>query len=526
MMGELGQSTRRRLATAGIALVVVAGLTSGCQTVKVGTRCRTTDYAQNGAYVMRCVGGHWQRFLTKQQAAAVIGALLGKRSTTTTAPVTEPPTTTTTLPATTTTTMAPPVPTPTSLVSVADDGSAPTDGGSLAAAVTPDGRYAVFSSSATNLVPGDATSGAPDVFERDLQTGATTLISVATGGSQAASGSVNIAEAVSDDGRYVLFNSTAANVVQGDTNSASDLFVRDTVNGTTTQVSVSTSGTEGNAMSGGAAMSADGRYVAFWSGASNLVASDTNGALGDVFVRDTVAHTTTLVSLGPDGTQFSAGASASVAVSADGRWVAFVAVPNGGPAGVYHVYERDLTNGLTTDVTVPMGGTVPDGSSGIGITGVGLAVSDDGRYVAFDSDATNLVPGDTNHATDVFVRDTQTTTITRISVANNGDQAASTFASVLVGMSGDGQQILFDSDATNLDPGGPAFNDFERDLRHHTTTVTGVSSTGAPAQAGSTGGVLSRTGRYVLFNSTSAGLVNSPTVNGMTGQVYLHDRGA
>jgi hypothetical protein len=384
----------------------------------------------------------------------------------------------------------------------------------------------VFSSSATNLVPGDATSGAPDVFERDMQNGTTALISVATGGSQASSGSVNIAQAVSDDGRYVLFTSTAANLVSGDTNGATDVFVRDTVNGTTTQVSVSSNGTEGNAMSGGAAMSADGRYVAFLSWSSNLVTTDTNGASSDVFVRDTVSGTTSLVSFGPDGFQFTAGATASVAISADGRWLAFVAVPNGGPAGVYHVYERDLLNGLTSDVTVPAGGATPDGSSGFGVTGIGLAVSDDGRYVAFDSDATNLVPGDTNHATDVFVRDAQTTTIARVSVANNGDQAASTLASVLVGMSGDGQQILFDSDATNLDPGGPSFNEFERDLRNGTTTVTGVSSSGAAAQTASTGGALSRTGRYVLFNSYSPDLVDSPTVNGTTSQVYLHDRGA
>lgn len=197
-------------------------------------------------------------------------------------------------------------------------GAAPPDAGSFQPGISADGRYVTFTSGAANLVAAD-TNDAEDVFVRDLQTGVTTRVSVATGGAQSDGPSVEAA--ISADGHTVAFRSDAANVVPGDTNGASDVFVRDLRTGVTTRVSVATSGAQADAWSSEPALSADGRYVAFSSGASTLVAGDTNAA-PDVFVRDLRTGVTSRVSVAGDGTQGDAGSFAP-SVSADGRTIAF-----------------------------------------------------------------------------------------------------------------------------------------------------------------------------------------------------------
>ena len=242
-------------------------------------------------------------------------------------------------------------------VSVATDGSQGYGGSPEKPAISADGRYVAFESGSSNLVAGD-TNGFEDVFVRDLQSGTTQRVSVATGGTQG--NGFSSEPAISADGRYVTFSSAASNLVPGDTNGAPDVFVRDRRSGTTQRVSVAAAGTQGNGDSGSSAIGADGRYVAFVSRASNLVPGDTNGT-SDVFVRDLQLGTTQRVSVATDGTQAD-GASFNVAISADGR------------------------------------------------------------YVAFDSYASNLAPGDTNQAGDVFVRDLQSGTTQRVSVATDGSQ--------------------------------------------------------------------------------------------------------
>src|SRR5207244_3637084 len=150
-----------------------------------------------------------------------------------------------------------------------------------------------FDSDASNLVPGD-TNDAPDVFVRDRVAGKTERISVSSSGAQGNDGSVS--PSISADGRYVAFVSRSTNLVSGDTNAQYDVFVRDRLAGTTECVSVSTSGQLGNSASSGASMSADGRYVAFYSSSSNLVPGDTNGK-SDVFVRDRATGITERVSV-------------------------------------------------------------------------------------------------------------------------------------------------------------------------------------------------------------------------------------
>jgi len=225
------------------------------------------------------------------------------------------------------------------------------------------------------------------VFVRDTVAGTTTRVSVDSVGTQANAESREAA--ISGDGRYVGFRSSASNLVAGDTNGADDVFVRDTVAGTTTRVSVLSDGTQANADSTAPAFSADGRYVAFGSSASNLVAGDTNGFL-DVFVRDTVAGTTTRVSVDAVGAEANLPSLGS-AFSADGRYVAFVSLASNLVAGdtnstsdvivrahpqptVTGLAPGSLARGTTTPVTVTGSGFI-GGALGLSATGNGGGVT-------------------------------------------------------------------------------------------------------------------------------------------------------
>ena len=185
-------------------------------------------------------------------------------------------------------------------VSVSSGGKRATKGGGSPdvwggyARVSATGRFVVFQSMASNLVAGD-TNRHTDVFVHDRATGQTTRVSVSSHGVQANDGSGEAT--ISPDGRFVTFASMASNLVVGDTNQSSDVFVRDRATGQTTRVSVNSHRGQGNVDSLDPAISANGRFVAFASGASNLVAGDTNGK-EDVFLRDRATGTTTLVSVG------------------------------------------------------------------------------------------------------------------------------------------------------------------------------------------------------------------------------------
>lgn len=239
----------------------------------------------------------------------------------------------------------------------------------------------VFTSLASDLVTDDTNETASALFVRDLVSGTTTSIE---GGVRAFD--------ISDDGRYVVFDSTASNLVSNDTNgNGRDLFVRDLVSGTTTLVSVNSSGTSGNnSIFDGdwARMSRNGRYVAFTSSSSDLVATDTNNAQ-DVFVRDLVLGTTRLVSINQGGTD----------------------------SANFESY--------------------PDG------------ISDDGRYISFSMSASNVVAGDTDNNTDVFVRDLVTETTFLMSPEAAGITPLIN-ESLLTVISGDGSTVAFSSMGSGL----------------------------------------------------------------------------
>ena len=308
-------------------------------------------------------------------------------------------------------------------------------------ALSADGLHVAFMSIAGNLVPGD-TNGAWDTFVHDRQTGTTTRVSVGPGGIEGNSGSYR--PSLSADGRWVAFYSRASNLVPGDANGDYDAFVRDTQLGLTTLVSVDSAGLHGNSSSLFPWISADARHVAFESQSDNLVPGDTNGTT-DVFVHDLVSGQTERVSLDSTGQQAS-GASAHASLSADGRCVAFRSsaadLVAGDLNGMIDVFHRDRVSGATVLVSVGPGGLASDGASRWPI------VSADGRFVAFESDATTLVPGDLNGQRDAFVRDLEagwTSLVSRTAAGalGDGDSGAPHLSS-------DGRQVAFFSHSTNL----------------------------------------------------------------------------
>jgi len=314
-------------------------------------------------------------------------------------------------------------------------------------AITPDGRYVAFVSPASNLVSGD-TNAVHDVFVRDRQSGTTERVNVDSNGAEAdadSGGSV----AISSDGRYVLFSSDATNLVPGGTIGWANVYLRDRQSGTTEIVSVTPGGFEGDSASGGAiAMSPDARYVAFGSFASDLVAGDTN-VNWDAFVRDRQTGTTERVSIHTNGTQGNhVSGEFDVSISADGRYVAFPSLANnlvnGDTNGTYDVFLRDRQSGTTERVSIHSSGAQSTGGYSYQ-----SAISADGRYVTFASSATNLVAGDTNTDWDIFLRDRQAGTTERISVSSSGAQGTGDSGNYH-SISADGRYVAFESGASNL----------------------------------------------------------------------------
>ncbi|MGH8936365.1 MAG: hypothetical protein ACRDXD_08925 [Acidimicrobiia bacterium] len=265
--------------------------------------------------------------------------------------------------------------------------------------ISADGRYVVFWSWASNLVEGD-TNGFGDVFLHDRSTGETTRVSVSSAGAEGNQESRNWRPSISDDGRYVLFESDASNLVGGDTNDRTDVFLHDHSTAETTRVSVSSSGEEADNFSGAASISADGLHVVFGSAATNLVDGDTNGTR-DVFLHGVATGTTSRVSVGTRGEEGN-DISFQAAISADGNFVAFASLAtnlvSGDGNGAIDVFLRDLASSVTSRVSLSSLGDAGDADS------LSPFLSGDGKYIAFQSDAANLVSGDTNAARDVFVR--------------------------------------------------------------------------------------------------------------------------
>jgi Tol biopolymer transport system component len=366
-------------------------------------------------------------------------------------------------------------------VSVSSAG-AQSNGTSTTAAISADGRYVAFASDARNLVDPADTNNVQDVFVRDRSTGETSRVSVSSAGVPAADGFVNDV-AISGDGRYVAFVSTASNLFPGDTFASIDVFVHDRVLGTTERVAPNSLEVD---------ISGDGRFVAFLGPV---------GGVGQVLVRDRLTGSTAVASILPNGSPSTNGAH-QASISADGRYVAFIA------STPLQVYVRDMQLGQTVRASVASDGTAGNQTS------THPSVSNDGRFVAFSSGATNLVPGDTNTVGDIFVHDTVSGETNRISVSSAGTQSNNVIDhDGLPSISADGRFVTFSSAASNLVVGdtNASVDVFLHDRQTHETSRISVSSTGAQANSFSASPQISADGRYVAFSSRGTALVAGDT---------------
>ncbi len=399
-----------------------------------------------------------------------------------------------------------------------DSSETEANGSSVQPKVSSDGRYVVFQSFANNLVSGD-TNNKGDIFIRDTKTGDTTRVSVSTAGVEADNDSSE--PAISADGRYVVFQSDATNLIGAgnDTNNRTDIFLHDTQTKSTTRVSVSDSETQADFSSTLPDVSADGRYIVFKSSATNLIGAgnDTN-AVTDIFVRDTQLETTIRVSVDSNEVQAN-GQSGVPRISDNGRYVAFISratnlIGAGNDSnGSQDVFVRDMQAGTTARVSVSNSDAASNGDS------YAPGISADGRYVAFYSSATNLigVGSDNNSVNDIFVRDTKLGGTTRVSVSNSGSEVNG--GSYEPRISADGRYIVFQSDASNLiasDTNGAA-DVFVRDTQASTTIRVNVDKSGSVGTAFGFGTVsigISADGRYIVFNSNATNLAPEGDSNG------------
>ena len=389
------------------------------------------------------------------------------------------------------------------------------NGASRGPSVSGDGRYVAFTSSSTNLVPGDI-NGVRDVFVRDHKTGDTARISVSTTGEQALRESFVLS--ISDDGRYVAFGSAAPNLVPGDANGRNDAFVHDRSTGVTELVSVSSTGVQGNDSTSSGALSGDGRFFTFSTFSTNLVAGDTNG-FSDVFVHDRTTGVTERVSVSSTGVQGN-GESFAVSINRDGRYVDFASDARnlvvGDTSSNRDAFLHDRVTHSTERVSVSSDGGQP---SGLG-TSIPEGISSDGRYVALYSNADNLVPNDTTrNRFDVYLRDRATGTTELISVNSAGVQGNN--ESFLADISDDGRYVAFYSMANNLvsDDTNGFIDFFVRDRATGVTQRVSLDTKYQEANAECPGGLLgpsftmdmSSDGRYIAFASCADTLSQGDT---------------
>ncbi len=369
-----------------------------------------------------------------------------------------------------------------------------------------DGRFVVFESDATNLVPADG-NGLRDVFMRDRLLGTTTRVSEVPGGGDASGESRY--PSISEDGRWIAFSSDAPDLVVDDTNAAQDVFVFDRNTGQISRVSMGWDGSEGNGNSRTPSISGDGRYVAFRSNATNMVSGPMDSSKF-IYVRDLQTGDNELVSVTWDGVEENGG-SWNPHISANGRHVAFISnstnLVSFDENGVNDAFLRDLDFGVTTMIGVNI-----DGEDGNGNTG-GFGISAYGRYAGIFSNASDLLPPgeDINAVQDAFVRDFDLGVTERVSVNSSGDQGnANSWSATL---DGTGRYAAFHSDASNLVDGDDnAFTDiFGRDRASGITTLLTITAAGIQSDGISDNPTLSGDGCFVIFRSVATNLVPDDT---------------
>lgn len=356
---------------------------------------------------------------------------------------------------------------------------------------------------------------AADMEPANAQTNFTfTLVSAASDGTPG--NSVSWEADISDDGRYVAFRSSASNLVTNDTNESNDIFVYDHETQEVSLVSIASDGSQANRNSASPVISSNGRYVAFWSGADNLVPNDTNEST-DVFVHDRETGETTRVSVSSDGTQGDANSGynydvdgGDIAISGDGRFVAFpsyadnlVDTPSTVSTPYMQLYLHDRQTGETKLISLGV-----DGEEGSGSSDKAVAMSADGRYIAFYSEADDLVDGDTNYSPDMFVYDQQTGLIERASIAPDGTQLGAVFPTASI--SSDGKYVVFETEDIFV---------YNRETRQ--TTRASIPADSPPIGPTPRQPAISADGRYIVFRAYNL-LAEDTTPYAR--DIYLHDR--
>jgi Tol biopolymer transport system component len=393
------------------------------------------------------------------------------------------------------------------------------DGNSVAPILSPDGRFVVFTSAANDLVPGGNSYYSLNVFLRDRAFNTTALISGNLSGAGGGNGSSMLGQA-STNGQFVVFQSDASNLVPNDTNGVTDIFVRDRVAGTTTLVSVSTNGGPANGASTDPVMTADGHYVAFISRASNLVLGDTNN-LADVFVRDLVAGTNELVSVNAllsSGTNNTFTVMATPVMTPDGRYVAFFSlatnlVPAVPGTSKGEVYVRDRFTGRTTWASTNAAAIVSAMFNQNNATSYHPRLSDDGRYVTFKAGTT------ASTGVAVVLQYDSTTGATAVVNTNGIGGSVDVDESYGPEVTPDGRFIAFARHEGSTNSGYASVHVWDAQLA--SDTLVSDNGSGVPTNTASHTPNISPDGRFVAFLSNATNLVGNTVDNGF--HVYLRD---
>ena len=370
------------------------------------------------------------------------------------------------------------------------------DAASSEPGISSNGRYVAFESDASDLVAGDG-NGSQDIFVHDRVTGITERVSVDSSGAEADGSSFR--PAISADGRFVTFSSFASNLVAQDHNGRLDVFVHDRSLGETKRASVDFQGNEGDGDSDSPSISANGRWVGFTS-FSALVPADTDSA-PDVYLFDGETGAIEIVSVdsaGVPGNDWSLDSS----ISADGRWVAFDSIATnlvpGDTNNMRDVFLRDRELGTTIRVSLRSNGDEGNGGSSC------PSLSSDGSAVAFQSAADNLVSKDRNQIQDIFVHTVASGKTRRVSVDSVGIEADGRCSDSSI--SADGSFVAFASDATNLvgGDGNDETDTFLHSTAAKTTVRVSVDSSGQEGDRESIQPAISADGRHVAFSTASA----------------------
>ncbi|MCB0318513.1 MAG: PD40 domain-containing protein [Bdellovibrionales bacterium] len=365
-------------------------------------------------------------------------------------------------------------------------------------------RYVVFSSDASNLISGD-TNELRDVFLYDRQNDIISKIS--TGNSKAQANADSDKPSISEDGLYIVYESDADNLVANDTNSSTDIFLYNTQTKNNLRISVSSAKAEANNNSSNPSISADGKFIVYQSLADNLVANDTNDTT-DIFLYDRINETTTRVSVKTGGTEGDA-ASTTASISEDGQYVVFQSeatnLVNSDTNDSSDIFLRDNTGLTTIRVSISSSATELSGAS------MNPKISTDNSIIAFESEADDVVANDVNEVKDIFVYKRADSSVSRVSVSSNKNESNGESSSP--SLSSDGRYIAFLSNATNLisESVNEVANIFVHDRVSQDTSLISVSELGNFSEANSYTPVISSNAHFVLFGSDDEILISNDT---------------